>query len=79
MVVVIFVISFLHGGADVISVSLSSLKFHRAGPSVWDASILSVTKLDQTSLIARFIPNIKLNEASMVLAAIGLAFNILVR
>jgi hypothetical protein len=77
MIIVIFVISFVHGGGRRHFWCLFTQT--SPGPSVWDAKILSVTKLDQISFIARFVPNIQLNEAFLVVGAVGLAFNILVR
>ncbi|KAG6330161.1 hypothetical protein ID866_8929 [Astraeus odoratus] len=47
------------------------------GPSFWDKGILSLTHLDLLiPEVTTVVPNIRLNEAFMVFAGFGLAFNI---
>lgn len=46
------------------------------GPSFWDKGVLSFTHLDVIPWVAENVPNIRLNEAFMLFAAFGLAFNI---
>ncbi|KAI6012769.1 hypothetical protein F5J12DRAFT_718080 [Pisolithus orientalis] len=46
------------------------------GPSFWDKRILSFTHLDMIPWVTKHVPNIRLNEAFMVFAGFGLAFNI---
>ncbi|EIM83608.1 Choline/ethanolaminephosphotransferase [Stereum hirsutum FP-91666 SS1] len=47
------------------------------GPTFWDQKILAVTGLDKVDLVARYIPDIGLNDSFMVFGTFGLAFNIL--
>ncbi|KAG9313835.1 hypothetical protein JVU11DRAFT_4600 [Chiua virens] len=46
------------------------------GPSFWDQRLLTFTRLDAIPRIVEVVPDIGLNEAFMVFAAFGLAFNI---
>jgi ethanolaminephosphotransferase len=49
------------------------------GPSFWDTGILTFTGLNKVPMVAQLLPNIGLNEAFMVFAGFGLAFNIQTR
>ncbi|KAH0837788.1 hypothetical protein J3R83DRAFT_5968 [Lanmaoa asiatica] len=46
------------------------------GPSFWDQRFLMFTHLDHIPQVVGTVPDIRLNEAFMVFAAFGLAFNI---
>ncbi|KAL4070332.1 CDP-alcohol phosphatidyltransferase-domain-containing protein [Scleroderma citrinum] len=47
------------------------------GPSFWDKGVLSITRLDMIPQLVATVPNIRLNEAFMMFAGFGLAFNII--
>lgn len=66
-------------GKLIIFVDYSPLLSTLIGPTFWDQKILAVTGLDKVDLVARYIPDIGLNDSFMVFGAFGLAFNILTR
>lgn len=66
-------------GKLIISVNYSPLLSSLIGPTFWDQKILAVTGLDKVDLVARYIPDIGLNDSFMVFGTFGLAFNILTR
>lgn len=66
-------------GKLVIPVIHSSVFISLVGPTFWDQKTLTITGLYKVDWVARYIPNVGLNESFMVFGALGLAFNILTR
>ncbi|KAG8219253.1 hypothetical protein J3R82DRAFT_92, partial [Butyriboletus roseoflavus] len=74
MIVFIYIIS---GTFGVRSACWIFLRTHsRIGPSFWDQRFLTFIHLNHIPQVVDFFPDIGLNEAFMVFAAFGLAFNI---
>lgn len=77
MIVFIYIISAIFGERSVHQILLRT--HGHVGPSFWDQRFLTFTHLHHIPQVVEIVPNIGLNEAFMVFAGFGLAFNIVSR